>query len=93
MYSLRYGTPPVVRETGGLADTVVDATPRSIARGEANGFVFSDPSTPALTQALQRAFELYRQPKQWMKLVKQGMRTDFSWRHSAEAYLSLYRAD
>jgi starch synthase len=64
MYSLRYGTPPVVRATGGLADTVEDATPRSIARGEANGFVFVEPTSAALQDALMRAFELHAKPKQ-----------------------------
>ncbi len=93
MYSLRYGTPPVVRATGGLADTVEDATPRSIARGEANGFVFVEPSSAALQEALMRAFELHAKPKQWMKLIKNGMRGDYGWRKSAEAYLNLYRAE
>jgi starch synthase len=90
MYSLRYGTPPVVRETGGLADTVTDATPRSIARGEANGFVFAEPSSAALQAALQRACALFAEPKQWMKLVKAGMRGDYGWQRSAEAYMQLY---
>lgn len=93
MYSLRYGTPPLVRETGGLADTVVDATPRNIARGEANGFVFAEPSSIALQEALERALTLFEKPKQWMKLIKTGMRADYGWRKSAESYLQLYRAD
>ena len=91
MYSLRYGSPPVVRDTGGLADTVVDATPRSLARDEANGFVFAEPTADALQGALQRAFELYRKPKQWMKLMKIGMQGDYGWHLSAERYLQLYR--
>jgi starch synthase len=93
MYSLRYGTPPVVRATGGLADTVEDATPRSIARGEANGFVFTDSTTEALQEALERAMTLLGSPKQWMKLIKTGMRGDYGWHKSAESYLQLYRAD
>ncbi len=93
MYSLRYGTAPVVRATGGLADTVVDATPRSIARGEANGFVFTEPDSHALQQALERAFALFAKPKQWMKLIKTGMRGDYGWLRSAAAYLELYRAE
>jgi starch synthase len=80
-----------VRETGGLADTVVDASPRTIARGEANGFVFTEPDADALTAAVHRALTLFRQPKQWMKLVKSGMRADFGWRQSAERYLELYQ--
>lgn len=91
MYSLRYGTPPVVRNTGGLADTVVDTTPRTLAREEANGFVFDTPSADALQEALERAFDLYDKPKQWMKLVKQGMRGEYGWRTSAERYLQLYQ--
>jgi starch synthase len=91
MYSLRYGTPPIVRETGGLADTVVDASPRSLARGEANGFVFDDASADALCATVRRALELFRQPKQWMKLVRSGMRSDFGWRQSAQRYLELYQ--
>jgi starch synthase len=93
MYSLRYGTPPVVRETGGLADTVVDADPRSIARGEANGFVFSEADSDALAATVRRACELFATPKQWMKLVKTGMAGDYGWRRSAAAYLDLYRAE
>lgn len=93
MYSLRYGTPPVVRATGGLADTVEDATARSIARGEANGFVFVEPESAALQEALLRAIALHAKPKQWMKLIKTGMRADYGWRKSAEAYLALYRAE
>ena len=90
MYSLRYGSPPVVRDTGGLADTVVDSTPRSLAREEANGFVFDEPTADALQGALQRAFELHRKPKQWMKLMKIGMQGDYGWHLSAEHYLHLY---
>ncbi|MGB5775464.1 MAG: glycogen synthase GlgA, partial [Sedimenticolaceae bacterium] len=93
MYSLRYGTPPVVRETGGLADTVEDADPRSLARSEANGFVFREASSAALGEALRRAFALHAKPKQWMKLIKTGMRGDYGWRNSAQAYLQLYRAE
>ncbi len=93
MYSLRYGTPPVVRATGGLADTVHDAEPRSIARGEANGFTFTETTTEALLDTLRRAIALYEKPKQWMKLMKTGMREDHSWHRSAESYLQLYRAE
>lgn len=93
MYSLRYGTPPVVRETGGLADTVIDANSRDTAHEEANGFTFTEASAEALQAALQRAIELYARPKEWMKLVKNGMRQDHSWRRSAEQYFRLYHAD
>ena len=93
MYSLRYGTPPVVRATGGLADTVTDATPRNIARREANGFVFNEASSVALQHALERAFAVYETPKQWMKIVKNGMRGDYGWRKSAQSYLQLYQTE
>jgi len=92
MYSLRYGTAPVVRATGGLADTVVDATEENLASGEANGFVFNEVSSAALIVALQRAFNLYQKPKQWMKLIKTGMQADHGWRSSAQAYLDMYNA-
>lgn len=91
MYSLRYGTPPVVRNTGGLADTVRDATARNLARQEANGFVFDDADADALYAALLRATELFGKPKQWMKLIKAGMREDHSWGRSAEIYLRHYQ--
>lgn len=90
MYSLRYGTPPVVRATGGLVDTVKDATPRALARGEANGFVFKAASGRELGEALGRAFALYAKPKQWMKLIRNGMQADYGWRNSAQSYLQLY---
>jgi len=92
MYSLRYGTVPVVRATGGLADTVVDATDENLASGEANGFVFNETSSAALIVALQRAFALYQKPKLWMKLIKTGMQADHGWRSSAQVYLDMYRA-
>jgi starch synthase len=90
IYSLRYGTPPIVRATGGLADTVFDADPRSIAREEANGFTFDEATADALREALEQAIALFDKPKQWMKLVKNGMREDHSWRRSASEYLNLY---
>jgi starch synthase len=93
MYSLRYGTPPVVRATGGLADTVVDADPRNIAREEANGFTFDAATADALRDALERGIAMFGKPKQWTKLIKKGMREDHSWQRSAEQYLQIYRAD
>lgn len=91
MYSLRYGSPPVVRNTGGLADTVCDMSPRSLAREEANGFVFDDATPASLQQALLNACDLFDKPKQWMKLVKIGMRGDYGWQRSAQHYIDLYR--
>jgi len=92
MYSLRYGTPPVVRATGGLADTVVDCTPDALAAGRATGFVFTDVESRALLDAVTRAAAAWRDQALWRKLQQTGMAQDFSWRHSAERYLALYRA-
>jgi starch synthase len=90
MYSLHYGTPPVVRRTGGLADTVVDATPQAIEAGSANGFVFDEPTPEALAGALRRAIEAHADPLLWRQLQQTGMRQDFGWARSAQAYLDLY---
>ena len=88
MYSLRYGTVPVVRATGGLADTVDDAdrTPNG-----GNGFVFEDASGAALLAALRRALTVFREdPARWRTLQQAGMSRDFSWHVSARAYLEAY---
>jgi len=90
MYSLKYGTVPVVRETGGLADTVTDATAESLAGGTANGFSFREDNAQALSETLQRACEAYRRPEVWNRLVAVGMQQDWSWRRSAAQYAELY---
>ena len=92
MYSLRYGTPPVVRATGGLADTVIDATPEEIAAGRANGFVFGPAEPGALREALARAVSAWRDGATWRALQRAGMAQDFSWRRSARAYLELFES-
>jgi starch synthase len=91
MYSLRYATVPIVHRTGGLADTVADATPEAIADQTATGFVFEEARSDALLRSVQRAIELYRQPQLWRQLMVTGMRRDFSWEKSAWHYLMLYR--
>jgi starch synthase len=91
MYSLRYGTPPVVYRTGGLADTVIDADAAALAAGRATGFVFDEASAGALRATIDRALALYRQPKRWRQLQRTGMRQDFSWERSAAEYLALYQ--
>ena len=91
MYSLRYGTVPVVRRTGGLADTVVDATESALAAGTANGFSLVDDNTPALNEALRRATDAYSRRDVWAKLIATGMGQDWSWTHSAQQYEQLYR--
>jgi starch synthase len=91
MYSQRYGTLPIVRNTGGLADTVVDVLPDTIASNTATGFVFNEASASSLLEAIKRAVMLYSDKVTWAKIQANGMKIDFSWRHSAEQYLALYR--
>lgn len=90
LYALRYGTLPVVRRTGGLADTVVDATAETIAKRTATGFVFDDSTVDALVGVLDRALTLFREPLAWRLLQLQAMAQDFSWEASAARYLALY---
>jgi starch synthase len=90
MYSLRYGTPPLVYFTGGLADTVTDTTPETLTQAKASGFVFYEPTTSALIATMQRALGYFAQPKIWQKIQKTGMNHDFGWQHSAQQYLDLY---
>ncbi len=92
MYSLHYGTLPVVRRTGGLADTVVDTTPETLAKGTANGFVFEYAYSDALREAVERALAFYPQRKTWKQLMTTGMAQDFSWEHSAREYMQLYKS-
>jgi starch synthase len=90
MYSLRYGTPPVVYKTGGLADTVVDTNELTLADGSATGFVFDSPDVAAFLDAIQRALAHFRQPAAWRRLQQAGMNQSFDWHESAGHYLSLY---
>ena len=92
LYSLKYGTVPVVRATGGLVDTITDAHDSTMADGTATGFVFGDYSTLALNEALQRACTAFAQPEVWQRIVATGMRQDWSWATSARQYVDLYRA-
>jgi starch synthase len=92
MYSLRYGTPPVVRATGGLADTVVNATVENLADKRATGFSFNDYTPSALYETVKWALTLYRdRPADFQQIVQTGMAQDWSWNRSAAAYESLYR--
>jgi len=90
LYSMRYGTLPVVRRTGGLADSVVDATPDAVARGRATGFVFDAYAPEGLQAALSRALAAYRDGPTWHRLQQAAMRQDFSWDRSARRYADLY---
>jgi starch synthase len=87
MYSLRYGTVPIVRRTGGLADSVEPYDPTT-ARG--TGVLFDDFKAEALEQALNTALDLHAQPLHWSRVVKNGMSRDFSWQHQGGEYVELY---
>jgi starch synthase len=88
MYSLVYGTVPIVRRTGGLADTVMQYDTQT---GTGNGVVFEDYDAGAVVWGLERALSLYRQPEHWQRMVHNGMAEDFSWPRRAAEYLRLYR--
>jgi starch synthase len=92
LYALRYGTLPLVRRVGGLADTVVDATAANLADGSATGFAFDGDSPQPLLAAVRRAVGLFRQPPVWRRMTVQAMTRDFSWEAAARPYLDLYRA-
>jgi starch synthase len=90
LYALRYGTIPVVRATGGLVDTVVDATPEALASGRASGFVFEAFDSLALEHALDRALLAHADRTLWSGLVRQVMGQDWSWDASAREYVRLF---
>lgn len=88
LIALRYGTIPIVRATGGLADTIVDF---DLKTGAGNGFSFASYTAETMIEAIRRALQLYRQcPEQWQKLVRTALEQDFSWHRSAAKYLELY---
>jgi len=91
MYSLVYGTPPIVHHTGGLADTVVNATDENIENETATGFVFYDPSRHALKSTLLHALHLFSKKRKWQKLQKTGMSQSFRWKYSANQYIDIYK--
>ncbi|MBI4353798.1 MAG: glycogen synthase GlgA [Candidatus Omnitrophica bacterium] len=90
MYSMRYGTVPVVHRTGGLADTVTDVTPKTLANRTARGFVFRSHAPQALLQAVERTLQLFADRRAWTQVMRTGMQQDFSWDRSARAYVQLY---
>jgi starch synthase len=87
IYSLRYGTVPIVRATGGLYDTI---KPLSAARDEGVGFIFDEYEPDSLYRALMEALTLFKQPEAWQQIMQNGMAKDFSWKFSARKYLELY---
>jgi starch synthase len=91
LYGLRYGSLPLVRRVGGLADTVVDADEVAVREGRATGFAFDAATPAALEAALERAMQAYAQPERWRRLIGTAMAQDFSWDGAAASYVSLYR--
>jgi len=92
LYSLKYGTVPIVRETGGLADSIRDASPENLSNGTANGFSFQAYDANQCEVALQRACDTYNTRRDtWRNLVATGMRQDWSWEQSARQYVSVYQ--
>jgi starch synthase len=88
LYSLKYGTIPIVRSTGGLADTIRNYSPRT---GRGNGFSFKEYSSAGLLDAIDRALSLYWNRRRWKELMRNAMREDYSWDVSAQQYLKLYK--
>lgn len=92
MYSLRYGTPPVVTNTGGLADTVTNTTPQTIRDKTATGFVMNDTSREALLEAVNSALHTMNRTEVWRQVCETAMQQDFDWEASARAYRELYKS-
>jgi starch synthase len=92
LYALRYGALPLVHRVGGLADTVVDATPRNLEAGRATGIVFDEFSAQDLRGAVRRAFELHAQPGVWSGIQQNAMKQRFDWHDAAARYLDLFRS-
>ncbi|MFV1966511.1 MAG: glycogen synthase GlgA [Pirellulaceae bacterium] len=92
LYSLQYGTVPLVRETGGLADSIRDASSENLASGIANGFSFQTYDGASLEETLRHACSVFlQQPHIWKQLVETGMRQDLSWVQSAKQYIDIYK--
>lgn len=92
LYGLRYGTLPLVRAVGGLADTVVDCSLEHLDDGSASGFVFQDLNVPSLLSAMRRAFALQRRPADWRAVQRHAMALRFGWERAAGEYLQVYRS-
>jgi starch synthase len=91
LYALRYGSLPLVRRVGGLADTVVDADAVTLAEDRATGFAFDAETAEALMAGIARALVLYREPAIWRQIMRRAMSRDFTWEAAARQYLALYR--
>jgi starch synthase len=88
MYSLKYGTVPIVHETGGLADTVIRYNEKT---GQGTGFSFKKYDPKEFLKEIKRALKIFNDKKTWLKIVKAGMKTDFTWNSSAKKYIDLYK--
>ncbi|MDZ4684553.1 MAG: glycogen synthase GlgA [Planctomycetaceae bacterium] len=91
MYSLLYGTVPIVRAVGGLADSVVDASEANLSNGTANGFSFHEYRGDVLFRQMCRALGLFLDKKTWLQLQRTGMDRDWSWTRSAQEYVNVYQ--
>jgi len=90
MYGLRYGTPPVVTYTGGLADSVQDTNEDSLNNKTATGFVMKKADAYDLVSAVSKALGYYQDKKTWKKIQENGMRQNLDWSRSAKAYMRMY---
>ena len=87
LYSLRYGTVPIVRETGGLADAVID-----YRKPKGNGFLFKNYNPDELYKSVMKAISVFKKDsKKWHSLIRNGMMLDYSWKVSAKKYMALYK--
>jgi starch synthase len=93
MYSLRYGTPPVVNNTGGLADTVVDVSLKTLRDKTATGFVIKRADYESLYTMILSALDLYQNKKLWHQVCITAMQQELGWEASAREYQKLYRAE
>ncbi|MDX1812678.1 MAG: glycogen synthase GlgA, partial [Gammaproteobacteria bacterium] len=91
LYSLRYGTVPIVNDTGGLADSVIDTNLETLENGVANGFKFYHPFADDLLKAVGRALDYYADPETWSQIQLNGMAADNSWSNSAQKYVLTYQ--
>jgi starch synthase len=91
LYGLKYGTLPLVRRVGGLADTVVDCSLENMGDGLATGFVFDTFDDGGIAAALRRAFALYQRPDDWKLVQERGMQQRFGWDEAAAQYVALYQ--
>ena len=90
-YAMRYGTLPIVRRTGGLADTVVGCSEATMHDGSANGFTFDQATAEDMLACLDRALALYRQPVAWRRIQRRAMEHYHGWEEAAHQYMDIYR--